>query len=323
MDNTGRHLILEEEMEEVKSSPFKWREGIRITVANKRLRCNGKTITDAFAKGILKEADARIMEVLDDYGYLNRRNIERAVNMSLSEELRKPDYKRNISNLVTHGVLIRYEISFPDGSRAPHAYSLSRGATAYMRARETRSVFNHLFTASPETITGRPKELLKTLAFNQFHLSFLSDYREHIEKYYTGYSVRTPEGRTLLNGVYRFPNSSVPSGHYDAVCVVLRFYAGWQKDYLRTLSAVKSADIITSLVVIAVCENDMYIRDAEMCRRSSSVHRDMCVFYTVDIHCTGEPILDYLYCVRPENNYQTHEIVHIRLWNEEKETRQS
>lgn len=299
-------------IKETRVSPFRWKDGAKVAVVNKRTKCNGSSINDALNRGIISAADVEIMKIFKEYGYLNRNNCEKELSYRISKEDLKPDYKRNFKNMVEHGILIRYEISSDDGSRCPHAYSLSRGAYAYISNYNMLGTLRVMVEGVPEAVTD-VKPLLKTLAFNQFHIAFSHEYANAISKTYINYRVKMPGCVTNINGIYRMASSKSSCGFFDVVVLCIRHYEGWREEYLAALRAVREAEVVENPLILVICEADLYVSEAEALRRSVPELRDFNVYYTSDVAYHDVPVFDYLYKVLPDKGYSTYQITKVVL----------
>lgn len=264
-------------------SPFRCRADMRVTVANKRTKCNGAHITDIMSRGILNDASLAIMQVFKEYGFLNRYNAERLVNCRYKEApWIKKNYEAEFKVLTEHAVLLRYNVSGGDECWAP-SYSLSHGADVYMEQSFGSRVVR-LFTKPASAVIEQPQELMRIQSYNQFHAAMLEYYGDRIIKCYRQYTVSYGDRKACIDGIYRIRRNKTDNEYYDIMIISQRQYEGWKQDYVSRLRGCFECRMTERPTVIVLCENDIYTITAERMRMTSDKVNRMNVMYTVDIN---------------------------------------
>lgn len=265
-------------------SPFRCRSDMKVSIANKRTKCNGAHITDIISRGLLKDAALAIMQTLKEYGYLNRYNATRIVNYVYKDApWIKDDYGAEFRLLVEHGVLLRYSIS-ADGECWPPCYALSHGADVYMEQSFGSRVIR-LFAKPTSFIMEQPKELMRILSYNQMHAAMIEYYGGRIIKCYRQYTVSYGDRKACIDGIFRIRSNKTDNEYYDIMIISQRQYEGWEQDFVSRLRGCMECRMTERpTVIIVLCENDIYTITAERMRMTSDKVNRMNVMYTVDIN---------------------------------------
>lgn len=296
-------------------SPFRCSKDMVVSIANKRIRCNGSHISDIIAKGIISEPDLAIMKVYKEYGFLNRYNATRLVNeLYDGARWKKEDYGSNFKNLTEHAVLIKYDIT--GNENWPPCYSLSRGAEAYMEQSFGSRVFRSISKPASAIVIEHPEELMRILSGNQFHISMLSFYKHEIQKYYRQYTVHTKDRATaVIDYIYRVSSGQSSNGYYDVAVISQRYYENWKKDYRMRLKACMECDLLVNPIIIVICENDIYTIEAEKARLTSNGINRLPVFYTIDINSAllKESPLNGVYRYRGMGADMAYDVINLNL----------
>lgn len=294
-------------------SPFRCRADMRVTVANKRTKCNGAHITDIMSRGILNEASLAIMQIFKEYGFLNRYNAERLVNYRYKEApWIKKNYGAEFKVLTEHAVLLRYNVSGGDECWAP-SYSLSHGADVYMEQSFGSRVVR-MFTKPASAVIEQPQELMRIQSYNQFHAAMLEYYGDRIIKSYRQYIAGSAK-RACIDGIYRIRNANADRGYYDVIVISQRQYEGWEQDYIDRLDVCRECRMADKPAIIVLCENDLFTIAAEKVRRTNEKVNRMNVMYTVDINSAflGESPFCGLYMYRGTGSDMTYDILNMNI----------
>lgn len=297
-------MLIEQEKEFIYThSPFIYHDAMELKILNQKVTCTFDEIQNFIVKKQLTRIDLIIMDALYQFKFLNRHCLELYINtnMEIPSNIKKNEYKKNVKKLVKQGILLRQQFSWNNTSSSgssPYTYSLSKGAFSYVKKYRIK---NNLFIKNnSEFSIPEPVEILRRLIFNQFHIRFLHDYEPKIIQSTYFHEVNIKKYHFILDGCFRIKSKRMSKGFFDLSIIPLRRNPEWQKEFVMKLSLIyeyssKHPHILTQPIMIVVCEDDLQVKEAFLCKELNDTTRNIMALYTTDIKIIREDVLEYLY----------------------------
>lgn len=295
------------------TSIFRWQQGMELVFdeggAKKKFRksCNTKKLDDKFRVNEYGNVERAVLDILDEYGYLNKFNLIRLLNSTLEQKDRMEDYSKVIDKLCVFGAINRYKFVGHEKNNVPHVYTLSAGALSKMEHSHVVKIVRMVVPPAEDA-----KKVIETLAFNQFHIAFMENYRNVLERYYLSYALHNNNQRWIIDGIYRLRTEKTSSKHMDICVLCLRSHNDWMNKMKKTFELIEKADVIDSPIVLILCEHTMFIKKAERYRQSLK-QKDISTFYLVDVSCQNDAPLEQLLSIKSTNEFANLERVKIIL----------
>lgn len=287
-------------------SPFKYRI-CDITTANEKHSISLKEINKLIFKKKISYIDLEILKTLYEFKYLNRHNLERYINSNsdIAEDLKKHDYKKSVSRLMKYGLVLRYYFywnAINDNKlydQSPNFYSLSRGALHYLikRYRYKVNIDEFLLLESPENA-------MRKLAFNQAYINIRCHYQKQLMKEYIEIKATNKPIKTFIPGIFYFCLDDHTIAPF--ILVSIRRTHAWEQDLINDLDVYnefidkkklyrkKDKQVLSSPIFIAICEDDLHVKDTHeyLCSSKSTTYN---MLYTTDIITLKDKLFDKLY----------------------------
>lgn len=257
-------------------------------------------------ENVMKEAMERrefgiiellIVKALYKYMVLNRKNLERAVDIKLDRKLQKPNYITNIRHLREKGILFKMRYGDEDEANGCEFYSLTAAGYQYMRVYYAGLPVTYDVGSHNERNVKRENlpAIMERLSINQWHINLLRNYGDKIcsEAYYSkkrlGYRkawfqsnvrIKTQAGSVAL--------IALPAGKTEDD----------KKDLFDTL--IRYSDLIgksenKAAAFIVICESKGEIgRITKYLEKSRTLH-DVELLFAVDLNINKQPALEMLY----------------------------
>lgn len=292
----------------IKASPFCYKQGMRVVLENKRQSCNPAVIKEAFSKGHFRDVDVYIVKTVMQFEVINKNALTFYLNNNkgVPQELKKPDYTRNIHNLVERGVLLRYSIT--DGVKSsPCLYSLSKGAYNYFSRMFGRS----LFLRKREVVVDNafPAHVLRAAASNQFFARVLVSDSFKIRKFNAGSNMNYKGYKFMLDGELKIIRGD---NLLDFAVVCFRNTENCVKDACLHLEAIKKKYKDKPVSIIAVVESLKMANDIERARLLDDSLSKLAVYYIPDVFAVNEEPLSMAYMILPDkSSYDVKEVCFI------------
>lgn len=267
-------------------SPFKY-AACDIICSNKSISISYKDINRLRLKNKFKPIDSDILELLYQFKYLNKHNLniyygnsDKFKNFSLSSDL-----KSRLSFMWDSGILLRYYFLWHDESkRSPNFYTLSRGSLSYLKR-----MHNLKIKVDESLIVESPEIVFKRLATNQLVINYISKLK-NLKRFRLNvplYSKRYNEKFELFALIQmHYNDNEVP-----IIIEPVRRIINWEKeltnrllflkDILMLSIAVKEGVITKPPLVVLLCEDDKHIIEIfERTIIKTNINFD--IFYTTD-----------------------------------------
>lgn len=259
-----------------------------------------------------------IIKALYKYQVLNRYNLEKVIDLSLENRLKKPKYVSNIKALEKRGFICQadYCVDFNDTQRTT-LFFLSRGSYEYMRKNYPKKPVTYLPHNEEKIIDfGRIAEIMERMSLNQWHINMLCNYSIKDEGYYG-------KRRVGLNKVWLRSHMRVRTnkGKYLTVIAIPAVKDQEQiEDTLAELAKIgeKTAEIgKEALIIVLLCDSVRKIEKlAELIFQKSKIQPT--VLYAVDMNTAELPCLTNLYQCKQESGITKLDNYEIGICCEEK-----
>lgn len=282
------------------SFPFVFRDGIYAKYAKRNRVGTIKNIRALFEKHFLDEIDTEILLHLQKYVYLNAFLIRTLLGRSL--EKCTPEFcKTRLKKLERMGFIVRFQFFYQDDNNIEHAtpfvYNLSEAGRRIFPIKDDKSF----------DITMDIDCVQRRLSYNQFHIMLENQYGSALT--YSSYLFGNE-----YDGLYKLQSNNMPLIFY---VFSIRSGHEWEKNYLKRLRKFKASICDTGLSysgLIVICENEYQSLRAERCRSGDSSLLDIDIYYICDYAAVAEgAILHNLIIARPENNYESYDIIKLNV----------
>lgn len=309
------------------TSPSCYREGMMLELNNKKRFVHQDEMRKLCEKGYLSDTDIFLMRKLYEYTYLTRYILSQAMNLDVAIplEYKRSNYKQRINKMIHAGIILEYYITYPDTeehrTRTPAYLSLSEGGRIFLQKRES-SILKRPFFRSKD-IVGKPNidELLKKVAFNQFHIQFMAQQGVNMNSIRLDVMLKDAGRPCCIEGVYNFNKESALAG-VSLVAIPVRSNVNSEKEVIRKIKACeryvaseKKEKLFRSPIYILISENADQCNYLERKIRGGGIPRRVPVFYIVDRCTFRDNILESLMEIvtHEKNGY---EIIMQKLENE-------
>lgn len=286
-------------------SPFLFHEGINYVCTNQKITCTYDEMHMFRVKGTINQTDWSILNTLYRYRFLNRHCIEKCLHSENEIFLKKDSLKKNLTKLVSQGIVLRFYFTWDQEKAEPTQntpcfYALSKGAYSFFRKR------NPVGTLIDNTFEGYeiPSEIniLNRLAFNQFHIFFMDQYKEKIVKQFYYEKVNLKGYEFYLEGYFRmkYADNGLKFQTFDLAVLPIRRNPYWQQEFTIRLSLIysyvrKHPEKLKEPIVLVICEDDLQAKEAFLYKECQAETRGIYTVYTSDIALVSENILKHLY----------------------------
>lgn len=286
---------------------------------------------DTSVKMTLKGIDVALIRSLAKYGLLNRRNLERAVSMQLPEQLKKPDYKKEIRSLRDAGYLTVYrypekEDEILSGRENTVLYGLSDKGIKEAGHRKIK-------ICHPQPQKGekyKTAAALELAQLNQWHLSIKRLYPGLIkEEYYEQLiHVMSDKGAVVKSIFHLCGKGLFPDGNITLAALPYpKECDEWKDDGKSTRETARGAFLNSLLsmnayfkerkslhnpMIVVLVDGFPTMEKAYYTIYTYKLLQNMPVYFCMDIHTDGDHVLNWLYlCSMDENN--TSRQIHFKV----------
>lgn len=294
-----------------KTSPFVYYKDMAYTI-NKAKESSLANIRMMCRNGLLTELHYSIMRALYMYSYLNAYLIREALLVDGKESFNITPItaRKAIKTLVGRGLLLQYTFKHLDDygneQGSPYIYKLSASGERMVQ-REQGGMLK-FWMPRKAVIDNKAFEIisvLKRLAINQFHITFMKQYKNRKYLHSSDYYIVEYQGG-IFPAVYRI---ELPSGQtiLSMFLVSIRGNNGWRNEFLKDLRMVREfidEKGITGVGILVICETEYQAMEAAKYKACDSTVKSLEVFYTTDnTIVSSEDVLSQLIDVLPKNNF--------------------
>jgi hypothetical protein len=295
-------------------SPFLFHEGIHVECANSKKTCTYDEIHSLRRKELINEIDWKIIQALFIYRFLNRHCLEKYINFENEIFMKKDSLKKNISKLVSQGILLKYYFTFDTTSQqgTPCFYTLSQGAFSFYKKRELGF---YKYDKYIDYDIPNETSILNQLIYNQFHIFFLRQNKKSILKELYYEKVRVKNHDLCINGFFRLMiNNDGLKQQLDLVVIPIRRSPQWQQEFCLKLYDIYSyarrkPDKIKDPIILTICEDDVQIKEAFLYKECHAETKGIFTVFTSDITLITDEILKNLYYCELTDGDQVIQIV--------------
>lgn len=300
----------------VKTSPFIYNKDMTY-IMHKSKESSLESIRTMCRNGMLTELHYSIMRALYMYTYLNAYLIRETLlsDKKAAFEVSPTSARKAIKTLVGRGLLIQYTFKHVDDKGneqgSPYIYKLSASGER-MVEREQGGFLKFLYPRK-QTADNSPFEIisvLKRLIINQFHITFMNQYKDRKCLYSADY-YKIEYQDFIFPAIYRI---QLPSRKalLSMFLVAIRSNYGWQNEFLKDLRTLKDfidEKVITGVGILVICETEYQAMEAARYKACDSTVKSLEVFFICDyIIVSNDDILSQLIEVLPKDNFTSRRI---------------
>jgi len=297
-------------------SPYLFKNNMVCVNDSKKTGCDFKELNSLLKKGHLNSIDCEIVSLLKRYEYLTKLSITGALNSSLSDDLKKSDYRVNIKKLCNYGLVNRFHLSYTENDvekRTPSFYRLTASGRAFVSRLEEGiavSILKRVYSSA--VADGKPLAILKLLVSNQFAISVGNTYDV---VGYSNFDIKV--GKSIFCLKYWFR-----AGNTDVVLLVARRNSNWKKEIVSQISFIneycqKDSSLIKAPIYLVISEDEFQCSEFERYRKTCDKVSSLSVLYSTDVSLVNGDILDNLLRVVPSNDYRDCQVVSLMVKKKE------